>query len=74
MALQLVNDNFSYQKWSELPEFGVGRYDPAFESAAFALKRDGEISKTGAYRLWVSYHHAIIVTATLQDKTNEPMA
>lgn len=39
------NDNLSYQNGGELPEFGVGRYEPTFEAAAFALQKDGEISK-----------------------------
>ncbi|GGB12004.1 peptidylprolyl isomerase [Puia dinghuensis] len=38
-------DNLSYQQGGELPEFGVGRYDSAFEAAAFSLDRDGAISK-----------------------------
>lgn len=45
LALQFSADNISYQNGGELPEFGVGRYDQVFESAAFALKADGEISK-----------------------------
>lgn len=45
LALQFSNDNISYQNGGELPEFGIGRYDPVFESAAFALQKDGEISK-----------------------------
>ena len=45
LALQFSNDNLSYENGGELPEFGVGRYDPVFESAAFALQKDGEISK-----------------------------
>jgi peptidyl-prolyl cis-trans isomerase SurA len=45
LALQFSSDNLSYQNGGELPEFGVGRYDPAFETAAFALQKDGEISK-----------------------------
>ena len=38
-------DNLSYQNGGELPEFGVGKYDQTFETAAFALTRDGEISR-----------------------------
>ena len=45
LALQFSSDNFSYQNGGELPEFGVGRYDPVFESAAFSLQNDGDISK-----------------------------
>ena len=45
LALQFSSDNLSYQNGGELPEFGVGRYDAVFETAAFALQKDGEISK-----------------------------
>jgi len=44
IASKLSDDNFSYQTGGELPEFGVGRYDPVFEKAAFNLSHDGEIS------------------------------
>ena len=46
-ALARVNsgDNLSYQQGGELPEFGIGRYDSAFEATAFALDKDGAISK-----------------------------
>ena len=51
LATQFSNDNLSYQNGGELQEFGTGRYELAFESAAFALKKDGELSKpfTTAY-------------------------
>ena len=45
MALAVSDDIFSYQAGGELPEFGVGRFDPAFEDAAFALSSDEEIGK-----------------------------
>ena len=38
-------DNLTYQLGGELPEFGIGFYDSAFEAAAFALDREGAISK-----------------------------
>jgi peptidyl-prolyl cis-trans isomerase SurA len=38
-------DNLTYQNQGELPEFGIGRYDSAFEAAAFALDKDGAISQ-----------------------------
>ncbi|HEY4110519.1 peptidylprolyl isomerase [Puia sp.] len=45
LARNNSGDNLSYQQGGELPEFGVGRYDSAFEATAFALDRDGAISK-----------------------------
>ena len=44
LAAQFSNDNLSYQTGGEMMEFGIGRYEPAFESAAFALASDGDIS------------------------------
>jgi peptidyl-prolyl cis-trans isomerase SurA len=45
LAKAYSGDNLSYQNGGELPEFGVGRYDSAFEAAAFGLDRDGAISR-----------------------------
>jgi len=45
MVARYSNDNISYQAGGLMPEFGVGKYDAAFESAAFALAKDGDISK-----------------------------
>ena len=45
MAKTYSGDNLSYQNGGELPEFGVGKYDSAFEATAYALDRDGAISR-----------------------------
>lgn len=45
LALQFSGDNLSYQHGGEMALFGVGKYDETFEQAAFALAKDGEISK-----------------------------
>ncbi|MBS1562932.1 MAG: peptidylprolyl isomerase [Bacteroidetes bacterium] len=45
MVSKYSNDNISYQAGGLMPEFGVGKYDPAFEAAAFALAKDGDISR-----------------------------
>jgi peptidyl-prolyl cis-trans isomerase SurA len=42
---QYSSDNLTYQNNGEMPEFTVGKYDSAFETAAFALGRDGAISR-----------------------------
>jgi peptidyl-prolyl cis-trans isomerase SurA len=54
LVLLYSNDNLSYQAGGELPEFGVGRYAPEFETAAFALQRDGMVSKP--VRTTFGYH------------------
>lgn len=38
-------DNLTFQNGGEMPEFGIGKYDSAFEAAAFALGKDGAISR-----------------------------
>lgn len=45
MVTKYSNDNVSYQAGGLMPEFGVGKYDAAFESAVFGLAKDGDISK-----------------------------
>lgn len=45
LAARYSNDNLSYQNGGEMQEFGTGRYEPAFEKAAFALKSNGAVSK-----------------------------
>jgi Parvulin-like peptidyl-prolyl isomerase len=44
MARNFSNDKMTFITGGELPEFGVGKFTPLFESKAFALKKDGEIS------------------------------
>ncbi len=45
LARKFSGDNLSYQTGGEIPEFGVGRFDPGFEQAAFAINKDGKISQ-----------------------------
>jgi peptidyl-prolyl cis-trans isomerase SurA len=45
LAETFSGDNISWQTGGEMPQFGVGQYDPKFETAAFALAKDGDISK-----------------------------
>ena len=69
---QFSNDNLSWQAGGEMMEFGVGQYDLPFENAAFALKKDGEISEpvlTGyGYHIIkrVQYKPAVADTANTQ--------
>src|ERR1700722_4537852 len=42
LARAYSSDNLSFQNGGEMPEFGVGRYDSAFEAVAFGLDRDGD--------------------------------
>jgi peptidyl-prolyl cis-trans isomerase SurA len=45
LVAQFSNDNISWQAGGDMVEFGVGEYDLPFENAAFALKKDGDISQ-----------------------------
>ncbi|MBO9199499.1 MULTISPECIES: peptidylprolyl isomerase [Niastella] len=45
LVTRYSNDNISWQAGGEMMEFGVGQYELPFENAAFALKKDGEISR-----------------------------
>ena len=43
-ARAFSSDNLSFQSGGEMPEFGIGRYDSAFEAAAFSMDREGGVS------------------------------
>ncbi len=45
LARKFSGDNLSYQLAGVLPEFGVGKYEPAFEHMAYGLKKEGDISE-----------------------------
>ena len=45
LAGQFSNDNLTWQTGGEMMEFGIGQYDLPFENAAFALKKDGDLSQ-----------------------------
>jgi peptidyl-prolyl cis-trans isomerase SurA len=45
LVRSVSNDNNSVANGGLLPELGIGQYDAAFEQAAFALSKPGEISK-----------------------------
>lgn len=44
LAAAFSSDNISYQTGGQLPEFGVGRYAPDFENAAFGIKKDSALA------------------------------
>ncbi|MET0245098.1 MAG: peptidylprolyl isomerase [Flavitalea sp.] len=45
LAATFSDDNISYQTGGEMMEFGVGRYDPVFEKAAFGLAKDNDVTQ-----------------------------
>ena len=45
MAKKYSDDRITYLTGGEMAEFGTGKFEMPFESAVFALKKDGDISK-----------------------------
>ncbi len=45
MVKQYSDDKFSKDNYGELAPFGVGRYQPNFENAVFALKKSGDFTE-----------------------------
>jgi len=45
MVKQYSDDKFSKENFGELAPFGVGRYQPNFENAVFALKKTGDFTE-----------------------------
>lgn len=43
-AKTFSSDKNTYMSGGVMPEFGTGKYDPAFENMAFALQKDNEIT------------------------------
>ncbi|MEP6594295.1 MAG: peptidylprolyl isomerase [Ginsengibacter sp.] len=54
MAKAISNDKTTYLNGGVMPEFGTGKYEPAFESKAFALQKDDEI--TMPFQTSFGYH------------------
>ncbi|MDB5200421.1 MAG: hypothetical protein JWO92_2384 [Chitinophagaceae bacterium] len=44
-AKSISNDKMTYMSGGLMPEFGVGKYDPAFENKVFVLLKDGDITE-----------------------------
>lgn len=44
LATAFSDDNLTYRTGGEMPAFGVGYYDPLFETTAFGLAKDGDIA------------------------------
>lgn len=71
LARQFSNDNISYLNGGEMQEFGTGRYESAFETAAFSLQNDGDISKPVASSYGYHIIKRIQRNPVLTDKNNK---
>jgi len=68
---QWSNDKFTYQTGGVLPEFLYTNYDPVFTKAAFALKKDGEI--TAPFQTTYGWHIVKRISLVKKDKDlNDP--
>ena len=54
MAKNMSNDKMTYMSGGLIPEFGTGKFDPAYEEKAFSLKKNGDI--TPPFRSEFGYH------------------
>ncbi len=71
MAKQFSGDRLTFQTGGEMPEFGTGKYDASFEKAAFALQKDGDISKPTLTSHGYHIIKRIQQTPVPADKTDE---
>ena len=71
LVQKFSTDNVSYQNGGEMQEFGTGRYESSFEAAAFALQKDGDMSKP--FETTFGYHilKRIQVSPVVTDKNNK---
>jgi peptidyl-prolyl cis-trans isomerase SurA len=63
------DDKMTYYNYGLLPDFTTGDFDPAFESAAFALPQNGSISKP----IETSYGYHIIKRIGLQSAPKDSL-
>ncbi|MBA2562123.1 MAG: peptidylprolyl isomerase [Chitinophagaceae bacterium] len=70
MAKIFSNDKMTFQSGGVMPEFGTGKYDQAFESKAFSLQKNDEI--TTPFQTSFGYHivKRIDRTTIPQDKND----
>ena len=77
LVTKFSNDNISWQAGGEMMEFGVGQYELPFENAAFALKKDNEISKpvlsSYGYHLIKRLVYKPAITDTANTKVHDDM-
>jgi len=76
LARKFSGDNLSYQLGGILPEFGIGKYEPAFEKQAYGLQKDGDIGEPFATEF--GYHilkriARVPVSATRDKKTMDEL-
>lgn len=71
MAKQFSDDHLTFYTGGEMPAFGVGQYDTAFENAAFALANDGDISPPVKTRFGFHIIRRIQRIPVIEDESNK---
>lgn len=72
-AKEYSDDKLTYMTGGEMPEFGTGKYEPAFENEVFKLSHDGEITKPFSTSYGVHIVQRMAFAATITDKENTAM-
>lgn len=71
LAAAFSDDNLTFQTGGEMMAFGVGRYTPAFENAAFGLSKDDEITRPVLTEFGYHIIKRIQHLPVPEDKTNK---
>lgn len=69
-AKQFSDDKLTYMAGGELPEFGTGKFDPAFEEKVLTLKSDGELAQPFSSDFGIHLIKRISFTETPAQKEN----
>ncbi len=70
LAKNFSNDKLTYLNGGELPEFGSGKFDYAFEKEVFDLKKDADITKPFTTSFGIHIVRRISYTPAITDKSD----
>ena len=73
LAREFSDDKLTYLNGGEIPEFGIGKFDPVFENEVLKLKKEGEISKPFSTSFGVHILKLISHTETPSSKTDDAL-
>ncbi len=70
MAALFSNDKLTYMTGGEMPEFGTGKFEPAFEKEVFKSTKEGTISRPFASQYGLHIVKVLKQTPTPTEKTD----
>lgn len=73
VAREMSEDKLTYLNGGEIPEFGVGKYDPAFEQELMSLTKDGDLSNPFSSSFGVHILKRIKYTPTATSPDDESL-